>query len=413
MSQKINNAISVKSLYGIYNENTNNQFVGVSNINFDFQKNKIYFLVGNSGSGKSTLVNHFNGLTISKYGNISINNKFNIGKSWFINNYAYGVLDEQSNINFLHIHKINKIRSKNKKQKHYLFFVNSFYPSFFIKILFQSIYKFSNIKPNFIQKYKNTYCYNIAIDESDFELDIKQKISKSTLDNIAKSNMSYFKFVFKHFFGNKKYNKIKKLRKEIGLVFQFPEYQLFKDSVQKDIMFGPMVLGDTKQNAEIKAKKYLNLLGLSDEYLYHSPFELSGGQKRRVAIAGILAIEPNILVFDEPTAGLDPQGEKEILNIILNAKKENKTIIVISHNMDHALEIADEVIVMNDGEIIANGDPFDIFMNKELIEYTKLTTPKIIDFINSLIKIDSKYNKILFIKPRNINELANAINQVG
>ena len=413
MSQKINNAISVKGLYGIYNENTNNQFVGVSNINFDFQKNKIYFLVGNSGSGKSTLVNHFNGLTISKYGNISINNKFNIGKSWFINNYAYGVLDEQSNINFLHIHKINKIRSKNKKQKHYLFFVNSLYPSFFIKILFQSIYKFSNIKPNFIQKYKNTYCYNIAIDESDFELEIRQKISKSTLDNIAKSNMSYFKFVFKHFFGNKKYNKIKKLRKEIGLVFQFPEYQLFKDSVQKDIMFGPIVLGDTKQNAEIKAKKYLNLLGLSDEYLYHSPFELSGGQKRRVAIAGILAIEPNILVFDEPTAGLDPQGEKEILNIILNAKKENKTIIVISHNMDHALEIADEVIVMNDGEIIANGDPFDIFMNKELIEYTKLTTPKIIDFINSLIKIDSKYNKILFIKPKNINELANAINQVG
>lgn len=400
--QKDKIAISVKNLYGIYNLNKERQNVSISNVSFDFESNKIYFLVGNSGSGKSTLVNHFNGLLKSRFGNIVINNQFKIGTDWFIDNYSIGILDKKT-IDSKILNKINK--SKNS----HLFVVNSKYPKFFIKVLFQSLYKATPISVKFIKNEKNNFIYQVIINDKDFDYEINPNLNYKNLQNNAKNKMNYFNFLTWYIFKNKKIKKIKKLRKVVGLVFQFPEYQLFKDTVEKDIMFGPIVLGEKPEIAKQKAKKYLNLLGLGDEYLYHSPFELSGGQKRRVAIAGILAIEPNILVFDEPTAGLDPQGEIEILNIIKKAKNNNQTIIVISHNMDHALEIADEVIVMNDGEIIASGNPFDIFMDKELIEYTKLEKPKIIDFIDLLIEKNDIYNKILTIKPTNIDDLVSAI----
>lgn len=404
MQKKKKIAISLKHLYGIYNLNKNNQHVSISNINFNFESNKIYFLIGNSGSGKSSLVNHFNGLLKSRFGNVVINNKFKIGSNWYINNYLIGILDKTS------MKKSCLYKKINKNNHSYLFVLSGKMPKFFVNILFQSEYKAQPKSTKYIGKINKNYIYEINIDDVDFEYNIFSNITLDFLNNNSpKENINIFSFFTWYLFKNKKIKNIKKLRKMVGLVFQFPEYQLFKDTVEKDIMFGPTVLGDKPEIARKKAKKYLNLLGLSDEYLYHSPFELSGGQKRRVAIAGILAIEPNILVFDEPTAGLDPQGEIEILNIIKNAKNNNQTIIVISHNMDHALEIADEVVVMNDGEIIANGNPFDIFMDNKLINYTSLEKPKIIDFINTLIEKDNIYNKILSIKPRNINELAIAI----
>lgn len=403
MSKTSQIAISLKHLYGIYNLNKENQHVSVSNINFNFESNKIYFLIGNSGSGKSTLVNHFNGLLKSRFGNVIVNNKIKIGNNWFIDDYSIGILDK-STINQQFKFKYSK------SNKSFIFVLNSRYPKFFIYVLFQSLYKATPIFSKYIGNINGNYLYEIRIDEQDFIYDLKPNLSLNfLLHNKPKNNFNYFNFIYWYLFKNKKIKKIKKLRKMVGLVFQFPEYQLFKDTVEKDIMFGPIVLGDKPEVARKKAKKYLNLLGLSDEYLYHSPFELSGGQKRRVAIAGILAIEPNILVFDEPTAGLDPQGEIEILDIIKKAKNNKQTIIVISHNMDHALEIADELVVMNDGEIIANGNPFDIFMNKELIEYTALERPKIIDFIDLLISNNSIYNKILSIKPNTIEKLAMAI----
>lgn len=405
--QKKKIAISIKHLYGIYNLNKENQHVSVSNASFNFESNKIYFLIGNSGSGKSSLVNHFNGLLKSRYGNVIINNKYKIGSNWFINDYSIGILDKST---IKRCKSIKKHKDIINNKNSFLFVTNSKYPKFFVNALFQSEYKAKVKSISYLDSVNNNYIYIVVIDETDFEYNIQTNLTWDFLcKNSPKTDMNYFKFLGEYFFKNKKLKKIKELRKMVGLVFQFPEYQLFKDTVEKDIMFGPIVLGDKSEIAKVKAKKYLNLLGLSDDYLYHSPFELSGGQKRRVAIAGILAIEPNILVFDEPTAGLDPQGEIEILNIIKKAKNNNQTIIVISHNMDHALEIADEVVVMNDGEIIANGTPFDIFMNHDLISYTKLERPKIIDFIDSLIQNDNNYNKILTIKPRTIEELAMAI----
>lgn len=159
-------------------------------------------------------------------------------------------------------------------------------------------------------------------------------------------------------------------------------------------MFGPVTLGVDKQEAKTKSIDYLNELGINNSFLDRSPFDMSGGQKRRVAIAGILAFDPNVLVFDEPTAGLDPFGEQEILKIIQKAKDDGKTVIVISHNMDHVLQKADNVIVMNDGEIIQIGSPYEIFTNDKILELTSIDKPKIISIIQGLIKNNDKFNKL-------------------
>ncbi|MDR1235158.1 MAG: ATP-binding cassette domain-containing protein [Mycoplasmataceae bacterium] len=211
---------------------------------------------------------------------------------------------------------------------------------------------------------------------------------------------------------DRKIRHFKTLRKICGMVFQFPEYQLFKDTIEKDIIFGPVNLGEKKEEAKLKAKKYLNMLGLDDSFLNRSPFDLSGGQKRRVAIAGILAIEPEILVFDEPTAGLDPAGEKEMLEIIKNYHQQGKTIIVITHVMDQVLALANEVLVLHDKKLIANGSPYEIFTNKTLMETTSLDLPKVIRTIDSLVKLEPKFEKLYELKPRNIDELAEGIKEL-
>lgn len=210
----------------------------------------------------------------------------------------------------------------------------------------------------------------------------------------------------------RKIRKYKNLRKKIGLVFQFPEYQLFKPTIEKDIIFGPMNFGIKKQHALLNAKKYIKIVGLDESFLKRSPFDLSGGQKRRVAIAGILAIEPNILVFDEPTAGLDPQGERELLTLIQEYKKLGKTIIIISHAMDNVLEFADEVLILGNKKLLLSGAPYDVFTNKEIFAKTTLTKPKVIDTIEKLIKMDVKYQKILEWKPKTPIELASCISKI-
>ncbi|MCF0217596.1 MAG: ATP-binding cassette domain-containing protein [Malacoplasma sp.] len=160
------------------------------------------------------------------------------------------------------------------------------------------------------------------------------------------------------------------------------------------------------------ALKYLTKMGLDESYLDRSPFGLSGGQKKRVAIAGILAIEPKILVFDEPTAGLDPQGEQEMLDIILECKKNNQTIIVITHSMDHVLEVGDYVIVMDEGEIMMHGTPYKVFTNPNLYLHSKMEKPKVIDFIDSLVAKNSKFKQLYDLQPRNIVELTDAIQKI-
>lgn len=150
---------------------------------------------------------------------------------------------------------------------------------------------------------------------------------------------------------------LKSLRKNIGMVFQFPESQLFEDTVQKDIMFGPMNFGAREEVAKEAAQKMIKLVGLDESYLQKSPFDLSGGQMRRVAIAGVLASDPETIILDEPTAGLDPVGRAEIMGLFKNLQLKGKTIILITHNMDDVANFADEMAVIHSGKLIATGLP--------------------------------------------------------
>ncbi len=286
-----NCAIFLDHLEVVLNDRTKFKKILIESSTFEFDKNKIYFIIGDSGVGKTTLVSHFNGLLKSRYGNIFVDNLKIIGK--------------------------------------------------------------------------------------------KSKI--------------------KHF---------KKLCRTIGMVFQFPEYQLFKDNVIKDVMFGPRNLGIKKCKANKLAKKYLNQMGIGEQYYSRSPFELSGGQKRRVAIAGILAIEPSIIVFDEPTAGLDPDGVNEMLKYIKELKMNNKTVFVITHDMNHVLQMADKVILLKDKKIQAIADPYEVFMNNDLLNGTKIIKPNVIQFIDSLVSLNSKFKKLYEIKPTSIEELADCINMI-
>ncbi|WP_342264170.1 energy-coupling factor transporter ATPase [Spiroplasma endosymbiont of Clivina fossor] len=183
----------------------------------------------------------------------------------------------------------------------------------------------------------------------------------------------------------RKIKKQKLLRKSVGLVFQFPEYQLFEETIEKDIMFGPLNFGIKKDEARLKAAKYLELVGLSQEYLTRSPFDLSGGQKRRVAIAGILAIEGHTLILDEPTAGLDPDGEGELMKLFFKFNKQDKKrIILVTHNMDHVLQYADEVVVLKNGQLYHQSDPVSLFANAQLIKEINIESPKIFHFLQKL-----------------------------
>ena len=163
---------------------------------------------------------------------------------------------------------------------------------------------------------------------------------------------------------NKRKNKkIKQLRKKVALVFQFPEYQLFEETVIKDVAFGVKNFGASNEEAIAKAKEALSKVGIDESYYERSPFELSGGEKRRVAIAGILAIEPEILVLDEPTAGLDAKGVEDIMSLVVNMNRDGKTIIIVTHDMDIVMKYCQKAIVLHDGLVLYSGKPYDLFNN--------------------------------------------------
>lgn len=184
----------------------------------------------------------------------------------------------------------------------------------------------------------------------------------------------------------KKKVKLNPLRQKVGLVFQFPEYQLFEETVLKDIMFGPKNFGVSQEEAEERAKKVIKLVGLSEDYLERSPFNLSGGEKKRVSIAGILAMEPDILVLDEPTSGLDPKGRDDLLALFTSIHKSlNKTIIIITHDMNTVYQYASRVLVMSDGKLVYDGSAIDLFTRDDL-EKWNLDQPQIIEMTNQLSK---------------------------
>ena len=177
-----------------------------------------------------------------------------------------------------------------------------------------------------------------------------------------------------------KNKEIKPIRKKVGLVFQFPESQLFAETVLEDIAFGPQNFGVSKEEAEQRALESLRLVGLSDELRDQNPFDLSGGQMRRVAIAGILAMQPDILVLDEPTAGLDPQGRKELMSLFKQLHLSGITIVLVTHLMDDVADYATAVNVMEKGRLVLSGTPKDVFQKVAFLKEKELGVPKITEF---------------------------------
>ncbi len=177
----------------------------------------------------------------------------------------------------------------------------------------------------------------------------------------------------------------KELRSKVGLVFQYPEHQLFEIDVFSDVCFGPKNLGLDKKEVELRAYAALKQVGIEDEYFYQSPFDLSGGQKRRVAIAGVLAMKPEVLILDEPTAGLDPKGRDEILDQIAKLRKETGiTVILVSHSMEDVAKYVDRIIVMNRGQIMFDDAPKAVFEHYKELEAVGLAAPQVTYIMQAL-----------------------------
>ncbi|MBQ3375262.1 MAG: energy-coupling factor transporter ATPase [Erysipelotrichaceae bacterium] len=184
-----------------------------------------------------------------------------------------------------------------------------------------------------------------------------------------------------------KFTKVKDLRHRVGLVFQFAEYQLFEETVLKDVCFGPQNFGVSEEEAVKIARESLKIVGIAESDFEKSPLELSGGQKRRVAIAGILAMKPQILVLDEPTAGLDPQGAENMMELFRKINKENGiTVLIVTHNMEHVLQYCDEVVVLEKGQLLMQTDIKTFFENYEYMEKANINPPAIIRFKELLRK---------------------------
>lgn len=192
------------------------------------------------------------------------------------------------------------------------------------------------------------------------------------------------------------------IRQKVGMVFQFPEYQLFEETVEKDIMFGPLNFGQTKEKAKELAKQMIHIVGLDESLLQRSPFSLSGGQMRRVAIAGILAMEPNILILDEPTVGLDPAGQKSMMDLFRKLTDEyGKTVIIVTHDMNVVAEYANRVLVMNKGNLVFDGNPIDLFTNDALLQTCNLDIPEISRLMRDL---STTFGRSLKTLPMSVDE---------
>ncbi len=199
---------------------------------------------------------------------------------------------------------------------------------------------------------------------------------------------------------------IRQIRKQVGLVFQFAENQIFEDTVLKDVAFGPQNFGVSEEDAEQIAREKLALVGIDESLFNRSPFELSGGQMRRVAIAGILAMEPAILVLDEPTAGLDPLGRKELMNLFKKLHQSGMTIVLVTHLMDDVAEYANQVYVMEKGRLVKFGKPSDVFQDVVFMEEVQLGVPKITAFCKRLADRGVSFKRL----PIKIEEFKESLN---
>lgn len=205
--------------------------------------------------------------------------------------------------------------------------------------------------------------------------------------------------------------KLTPIRKRVGMVFQFPEYQLFEETVEKDIMFGPTNFGMSAEDAKAKAKEVMEMVGLDAELLDKSPFNLSGGQMRRVAIAGILSMEPDILILDEPTVGLDPQGQREMMDLFYSIyEKTDQTIILVTHDMNVVSEYCNRVIVMKKARKVFDGRPRELFSQPNLLDEYNLDAPQ---YMKIMKKINEKMDLDLRETVLSLDEIVSELKKIG
>ncbi|WP_066058492.1 energy-coupling factor ABC transporter ATP-binding protein [Robertmurraya korlensis] len=206
---------------------------------------------------------------------------------------------------------------------------------------------------------------------------------------------------------DKKQKHLKEVRKKVGIVFQFPEHQLFEETVEKDICFGPMNFGVSEAEAKERAKIAIRQVGLQEAILQKSPFDLSGGQMRRVAIAGVLAMQPDVIVLDEPTAGLDPRGRKEIMDMFYSLHKErNLSTILVTHSMEDAALYADQIAIMHQGRVFRKGNPIEIFSEPDELFHLGLDVPEVVRFQRMF---EAEFGQSLGKTCLTINELSETI----
>ncbi|MFP7495381.1 energy-coupling factor ABC transporter ATP-binding protein [Terribacillus saccharophilus] len=203
---------------------------------------------------------------------------------------------------------------------------------------------------------------------------------------------------------NKKPKQAKLLRQQVGVVFQYPEHQLFEETVEKDIAFGPRNFGVSEREIQKRVKESAEAVGLDLSLLSRSPFELSGGQMRRVAIAGVLAVRPRVLVLDEPTAGLDPRGQKEIMDMFHRLHHEQQlTTILVTHSMEDALRYADHMLVLDKGEKYMEGSPVEVFQKRQALQQVQLDVPEIFQFLQ---KASERFGKPAVYEGEDMDRLA-------
>ncbi len=204
---------------------------------------------------------------------------------------------------------------------------------------------------------------------------------------------------------------MREIRKKVGLVFQYPEYQLFEETVFKDVAFGPKNIGLADEELEMRVKEAIELVGLSYEQIKDkSPFDLSGGQKRRVAIAGVIAMKPNVLILDEPTAGLDPKAHKDVLDMIMRVHRhENNITIMVSHNMEDIASMCDKVIVMHKSHAVMEGTPQEVFARRQELKQMGLAAPPVTELIDMLNDRGFELDRNILTRDRAVEEIYRAI----
>lgn len=313
--------IKVNNLVQIFDRKSPFQTKAVDNVNLEISQGEYIGIIGQTGSGKTTFVEHLNALILPTFGRIE----------WIFN---------------------NEVMNKKTKEKN----------------------EFVDRRVSYNEK---KYSRILKTKEK-----IKKLIDETTKENKKRKLESKINSLLIR--SKKKIKKIKDIRKRVGIVFQFAEYQLFSETIEQDIAFGPMSLGVPKKEAYKKAAEYLKLVGMDESFLEKSPFGLSGGQKRRVALAGILAMEPDFIVADEPTAGLDPAGVQDILSIFDKMHEMGKTVIIITHDLDNVLKVAKRVLLFKDGKIVKDGDTFEILSNIKLLEENQLEPPQLLNLIQKI-----------------------------